>query len=85
MLPSWADGSGSSVVPRATMTDWLRCAEQLQIPTRLPARHGAGVQVQYRVRSALLIWVTFWLPAVPFPGRLLEWPWGQPVWRQRSL
>lgn len=51
VLSSWADSSGSSVVPKATMTDWLCCAEQLQIPTRLLSHHGAGVQVQYRVRS----------------------------------
>lgn len=75
MLPCWTDSSGSSVVPKATMTGWLRCAEQLQIPTRPLAHHGGGVQLQYRVRSPLLIWVTFWLPAVPSPGRLPEWHW----------
>ncbi|RMC12051.1 hypothetical protein DUI87_11184 [Hirundo rustica rustica] len=53
----WTDGSGSSVVSKGTTTGWLCCAEQLQILTRLLAHHHAGVQVQYRVRSPLLIWL----------------------------
>lgn len=69
MLPSWTDSTGSSIVPKATMTGWLCCAKQLPIPTWLLACHGGGVQLQYRVRGPLLIWVTFLAPTSPLPWK----------------